>query len=1003
MVEAQQLPPDIPWTTLETEHFRVHFPPALESLGRHAAERAEVAWSRLAGYVAEPPRGRIDVVVVDNTDISNGYATPIYSNRVVLFAPPPVSHLALSFTRDWLDMVLVHELAHVFHLDVRWRRLPWLRDLFGRVPLPYLFFPALGSPDWAVEGLATLVESEMTGAGRVHGTYHEMEIRTAVLEDAFPTIDRVTGETPLWPGAQRAYAYGSLFMDWLSHRFGERALRRVVDKTAEALIPPQVWFDRVGRSAFGFSFTEAYREWGRDLERRYRTLADSLGAAGLSDTEAPPLPRRWAFHPRISPDGGSLAYSLDDGREEPATALVDLGSMTVVRRWRRNGGGALLGPAAWLPDGGGLVTAQLELRGPYHLYSDLYLLGPDGEARLTRGLRLTDPAPHPHGGTVLAVQNGGGTNRLVSLDLESGEVAPLTSFDPDRAWALPRWSRDGSRIAAGLWRRGGLYDLVLLDETGALLMELTHDYAVDLAPAWSPDGRWLLFGSDRTGIPNIFAYDLRAAPGDEPLRQVTSLLTGAFFPEVSPDGRWVWFSAYHADGFRLERVPFEPSAWRPAPPPAPDFVPPDELAPPPSPAPPAAAVAARTAPLGGYSAWPTLRPHFWIPFAEPEAGPGEDRTAWGILTAGSDILGRHSFQVSALFEPEEKLVEGSAAYAWAGLGNPALGIAADRDWDFIARDTLDGGDTADLFTREDEVRVFATFRRPRWRTFLGLTLGAELVDQEVHIRNAPAGIGFGEGADPRDRELGIFGRVQLSTVQAQAFSISREDGVSLSIGARRRWEVRPEAIALGGEPVAAPETESGYWEATPSGAGYWSFPLIGFADHVLAIRGSGLWRHGDRAPTSSVGGASGLAEATLAGSFGSESLFLPARGFESGARRGTRAWSGTLEYRFPLALVGRGVRLWPLFLDRVSGAAFVDSADGWCSARQLVVRGGRGCSPATLSPLVSAGAELSLDVHLLYSVYLRVRGGVAVPIAGADTSLGIDDEPRFYVRLGPAF
>ncbi|HUH12771.1 MAG TPA: hypothetical protein VMK65_06655, partial [Longimicrobiales bacterium] len=273
---AQSPPPHGEWVTLESEHVRVTFPPALEPLGRHAAERAEVAWAALSRHVARPPDGPVDIIVTDHTDISNGYASPFYSNRVVLFAPPPVTHLALSFYRDWLDLVLVHELAHIFHLDVPWARLPWLRDLFGRAPVPWLFFPAVGSPAWAVEGLATVVESELTSAGRVHGSYHEMVVRTAILEGAFPGIDRVTGETPIWPGGERRYIYGSLFLDWARHRYGDDALARIVDVTARRLLPAQLFFDGVGKGALGLSFSDAYRAWRAELEARYGALADSL-------------------------------------------------------------------------------------------------------------------------------------------------------------------------------------------------------------------------------------------------------------------------------------------------------------------------------------------------------------------------------------------------------------------------------------------------------------------------------------------------------------------------------------------------------------------------------------------------------------------------------------------------------------------------------------------------------------------------------------------------------
>ena len=51
-------------------------------------------------------------------------------------------------------------------------------------------------------------------------------------------------------------------------------------------------------------------------------------------------------------------------------------------------------------------------------------------------------------------------------------------------------------------------DVVILDLATHATVEVTHDRAVDGDPVWSPDGRWLYFTSNRTGITNVYAHDL---------------------------------------------------------------------------------------------------------------------------------------------------------------------------------------------------------------------------------------------------------------------------------------------------------------------------------------------------------------------------------------------------------------------------------------------------------------------------------------------------------------
>ena len=67
----------------------------------------------------------------------------------------------------------------------------------------------------------------------------------------------------------------------------------------------------------------------------------------------------------------------------------------------------------------------------------------------------------------------------------------------------------------------------IVDATDGTYVDVTHDRAVDGDPVFSRDGRWLFFHSDRTGITNVYAYELATTR----LRQVTNVLNGAYQPE----------------------------------------------------------------------------------------------------------------------------------------------------------------------------------------------------------------------------------------------------------------------------------------------------------------------------------------------------------------------------------------------------------------------------------------------------------------------------------------
>jgi hypothetical protein len=187
------------WRTLDTPHFRVHVDRGLEDVGRRAAAAAEVAYAKLARELA-PPRGTIDLVVSDDADYSNGFAVVSPTNRIVVFATPPIEHAGLRFNEDWLELVITHELTHVFHLDRTRGAWRVAQTLFGRAPS---LFPNAYGPSWLVEGLAVYEESRLTHGGRLNDAQHRLYARAGAIEGKLFRLDELSLGTSRFP-AERA-------------------------------------------------------------------------------------------------------------------------------------------------------------------------------------------------------------------------------------------------------------------------------------------------------------------------------------------------------------------------------------------------------------------------------------------------------------------------------------------------------------------------------------------------------------------------------------------------------------------------------------------------------------------------------------------------------------------------------------------------------------------------------------------------------------------------------
>lgn len=137
---------------------------------------------------------------------------------------------------------------------------------------------------------------------------------------------------------------------------------------------------------------------------------------------------------------------------------------------------------------------------------ELLLVDSDGEnlQRLESAPMLYSPAWAP-GGTKLAYSEGDYTGhyRIIERDLPRGTTRTITERGLDVV-QTPAYSPDGRRLAMGVWIDRGMeiqdYDLA----RSCCLRRLSRRSKIDLHPSYSPDGKWIVFQSDRLGSPQIF-------------------------------------------------------------------------------------------------------------------------------------------------------------------------------------------------------------------------------------------------------------------------------------------------------------------------------------------------------------------------------------------------------------------------------------------------------------------------------------------------------------------
>jgi serine/threonine-protein kinase len=140
-------------------------------------------------------------------------------------------------------------------------------------------------------------------------------------------------------------------------------------------------------------------------------------------------------------------------------------------------------------------------------------------------------------GTLVYAPSGSGVGvgrSLAWIDRQGHRT--LLSF-PERTYAYPRLSPDGSRIV--VVSLDDDYDLWLCDVRRATLTRLTFDPGLDSFPAWTPDGKQIVFTSSRDGAQKLY---WQAADATDPAERLTECTGRCQDSSVSADGTRVIFS-----------------------------------------------------------------------------------------------------------------------------------------------------------------------------------------------------------------------------------------------------------------------------------------------------------------------------------------------------------------------------------------------------------------------------------------------------------------------------
>jgi Tol biopolymer transport system component len=565
--------------TVETQHFRIHFPKSCEHLtGRVAAKFEELYDIYKNTYNLTLP-GKTEVVILES-DEGNGWSlsqTKTITINTVDF------DFNLRGSHNWFDDVITHEYAHGVSIWASQKTESPVSDVrLGFFSHPneknrseiFHLVPKSILPHWLTEGIAQH-ESSLHGEDS-WDSHRDMILRTLTLSNQLLSWDHMQVFTGRGDDFEKTYNHGFSLINYISDTYG---YGKVVSMLYESAKYSRLDFDPVIKSVLGISARKLYKDWRQSLEKHYKSQIDSLGTQvyGKKVSKVGYINVR----PYFSPDDKSV-YFLSNGRSAYGRTFL-----TIV-------------PIDTSIDTSKIKNPLMLLRGSYDIdpirnkivYTasrdrksilpperggeptrDLFIHTlPDGqrkqfsqshekkrsifnrrlkEKRLTTQQSIFSAAISPNGNLIAAAHRVVDHFELVLIDT-TGKNKPRLLYPKEPGEAQigyiysVDWAPDGKNIVFSYFekksRNIAIYDT--LNRTCKILFDTGDD---ERDPIFSSDGKYIYFSSDRTGMFNIYRYEIAS----EKIERVSNVAGGAFSPSVSSDGTKLVYSGYDKEGYNI--------------------------------------------------------------------------------------------------------------------------------------------------------------------------------------------------------------------------------------------------------------------------------------------------------------------------------------------------------------------------------------------------------------------------------------------------------------------
>lgn len=546
---------DFTWYYIQTDHFDIYFSQEGSTLAEFTANAAENALASILQSFNYKINNRVSVIVYNSqndfqeTNVTDQYLsegiqgfTELFKNRVVI-----------QFTGSYklFRHLIHHELVHAV-----------INDMFYGGSLQNVISnrAAVNLPLWFSEGMA-----EYQALGWDVDT--DMFIRDAAIGEYLPDIQYLDGYF--------AYRGGQSVFYYIANKYGKEKIGELINKVKSTGSVEEGF-----KASIGLNIDELNARWKKDIKKMFwpdiaiRKDPDEF-AKRLTDPKEDG--GSYNISPAISPQGDKIAFITNRDYFFNVYLMSAIDGKIIKRLVEGNRTPDfeelnILTPAlSWSPDGTKIALGAK--RGGYDV---VYIIDVDTEERDVLPINLDgikSVAWSPDGNKLAFIGQTARQSDVYLYDLLSHKIQNITNdifTDTDPAWSSSGgflfFSSDRGKFLSNeqipdsfkIYNHNlNQMDLYSVDINSFKISRLTDmPESNETSAASAPDGKELIFISDKNGINNIYKINLNSddQSSDDVYEKPTPLtnsLNGVYQLSLSKDGQKLTFSTLYQASYSI--------------------------------------------------------------------------------------------------------------------------------------------------------------------------------------------------------------------------------------------------------------------------------------------------------------------------------------------------------------------------------------------------------------------------------------------------------------------